>query len=91
MFQIDPTTLYSLEDLEREMDALGLTVRQFLDQVRPPKLFRTVWRGADILEALDRYRDERDADRRALRLPRRSGRPRKADNAGVELIPLPTK
>ena len=87
VFEIKPDCLYSLEDLERELGALGLSARQFLDQVKPPKLFRNVWRGADILEALTQYRRRREAARRIALRPRK-GRARKDE---IELIPMPTE
>jgi hypothetical protein len=77
-----------MADLESELGALGLTARQFLDQVRLPKLFRGVWRGSDVLEALDRYGQEREASRRAVGEPRRRGRPCKVE-VEIEQIPMP--
>jgi hypothetical protein len=77
-----------MADLESELGALGLTARQFLDVVRPPKLFRGVWRGSDILEALDRHKQEREAERRRLERPERRGRPRKVE-AEIEQLAMP--
>ena len=78
-----------MADLESELGALGLTARQFLDQVRPAKLFRGVWRGADILEALDRHKQAREAERRRLERPERRGRPRKVVEVAFEATPMP--
>jgi hypothetical protein len=51
VFRIDPLTLYSLEDLERELgDAIG--VRAFLDSYRPAKRSKNLWWGEDLISAI---------------------------------------
>ena len=52
MVEIKPNALYSRNDLGELLQPLGLSVEQFLERVKPPKLFKSVFLGADILEAL---------------------------------------
>jgi len=90
MFRIERDSLYSLDDLRREFEALGMDARTFLDEVHPPKLFRSVWRGADILTALDAYVKSRQQEKEArqwerIRMDRR-GRPAKRPEAVVENV-----
>jgi hypothetical protein len=50
-FRIDPQTLYSRADLERELAGL-VEVETFLGKLRPRAVFRGCYLGADILTAL---------------------------------------
>jgi len=89
MFEIKPNALYFLDDLARELGAGGLSVRQFLEKVRPPKKFRAAWLGSDLITALETYKPgDRDPEP-CVAGKNRSGRKRRSTEA--EVIPLPTK
>lgn len=54
-FKIDRDCLYSKQDLQRELEQVGLDVDTFLMGLQPRKLFRSLWLGEHLLEACRTY------------------------------------
>lgn len=86
MFEIKPNCLYSLEDIGRELSG-ELTARQFVDTLRPRKVFKGLWLGEHLLKAIQERAEHKREGR--VEAPRR-GRHRKTV-ATVEKIAMPTK
>lgn len=57
MFKIDPNTLYSKDDIHRELGE-AMTVETFLNRLQPRKLFKNLYRGKDLLDAWERCLSE---------------------------------
>lgn len=53
MIEFRPQALYSREDLEAMLAEVGISVEQFLDRVRPAKLFKSCYYGADLIAAME--------------------------------------
>ena len=51
MFTIDPNSFYSRADLAGLLGPEGVDVDTFTARLKTRKVFRQLWRGADILEA----------------------------------------
>jgi len=52
VFRINPHTLYSREDLERELQGL-MDVATFLQRINPRKRYKAAWWGEDLIAALN--------------------------------------
>lgn len=52
MVRIDPDTLYSRSDLREILDPLGIDPDFFVQRIRPRKVFKQAFLGADLLEAI---------------------------------------
>ncbi len=57
MFKIDPNTLYSKDDIQRELGD-SLDVDTFLNRLQPRKVFKSLYRGKDLLDAWERCLSE---------------------------------
>ena len=52
MIRIDPSTLYTRQDLAYLLDGSGVDVDFFIRRIQARKVFRFLWLGSDILEGL---------------------------------------
>jgi hypothetical protein len=52
MISIDPNSLYTRADLLALLEGSGLDVDTFIARIRARKVFRLLWLGSDILDAL---------------------------------------
>ena len=87
MFHIDPNSLYTLEDLERELAGI-MSVETFLMRMSPRRRYKSAWWGQDLIEALNGpLPEERTSVREPLgRQSRRSPRLTGRRNSGLEPI-----
>jgi hypothetical protein len=92
MFRIEPTTLYSRQDLKRELGG-AMTVETFLEPLEIRHLYRKAYMGSEILEALERARDRTLRAAATACVPSGlSGRPRPARSAArLERVHIPRK
>lgn len=51
MFKIEENGLYSRADLAEALAPMGVDVDHFIGRLRPRKVFKMVWLGADLLAA----------------------------------------
>jgi len=91
MFRIDPTTLYTRQDLERELEGIQ-SVETFLEPLElDGRLYKKAWQGQELLDAMQAAR-ERIRRAGPVALPRPQGTIRAARRtATLERIPIPTK
>ena len=81
MVELKSNTLYTREDLASMLGPAGINVDTFIARLRPRKVFRMVWLGEDLLDALRKAPSlcEGEVDvPPAGSEPRRRGRPRAA-------------
>ncbi|MCE5229044.1 hypothetical protein LLG95_05545 [bacterium] len=52
MIEIQPNALYSKEDLEGLLEPVGLSAEAFIERLKPRKVFRALYYGKDLIEAL---------------------------------------
>ena len=72
MFRLDPHALYTRQDLIDGLAPLGIDADAFLARLKPRKVFRMVWLGADLIAAFERA--ETLAERRDAPLPSARGK-----------------
>ena len=53
MIRIEPNCLYSRADLAAMLEPAGVDVDHFIARLRPRKVFKQLYYGADLLKALD--------------------------------------
>jgi len=53
MIEIKANCLYSRADLAAMLEPAGVDVDHFIARLRPRKVFKMVWLGADILKAFE--------------------------------------
>jgi hypothetical protein len=87
MIRIDGSTLYTRQDLAELLKDSGVDVDHFIGRIKCRKVFRMLWLGADILEAIRTAPALAEREDRADPLPaipgRKRGRPRKQDKVGA--------
>ena len=90
MFKIEPDTFYSRADLAAMLENTGLDTDTFIARLKARKVFRVLWRGADILRAYEEATELNDRapapksvkpKNKGNRQPRR-----KSETANSELI-----
>ena len=90
MFKIEPDTFYSRADLAGMLDGSGVDVDFFIGRLKSRKVFRVLWRGADILRAYEEATDLQDRASAAKSVePKNRGNRqprRKSEEASTELI-----
>jgi len=91
MFRVDPTTLYTREDLERELRGIQ-SVETFLEPLElDGRLYKKAWQGQELLDAMQAARERiRRAESVALPRPRGTIRPARR-MATLERVPRPMK
>jgi hypothetical protein len=91
MFRIDPSTLYTRADLERELEGIQ-SVETFLDPLElDGRLYKKAWQGQELLDAMQVAR-ERIRRAGTIALPRPRGTICAARHvATLERVPRPTK
>jgi hypothetical protein len=52
-FRLDPTTLYTRNDLIEALRPLGIDPDAWVGRIRPVKRFRQAWWGADLIKAIE--------------------------------------
>lgn len=52
MFRIDPNTLYTRQDIQRELGD-AITVERFLERVSPYKRFKNLYWGKDLIDGIN--------------------------------------
>jgi len=81
MIHLDRDGLYSRQDLAGLLAESGVDVDHFIGRIKCRKVFRMLWLGADILEAIKTAPALGESEDRADPLPgipgRKRGRPRK--------------
>jgi hypothetical protein len=85
MIRIDASTLYTRHDLAALLKDSGVDVDHFIGRIKCRKVFRMLWLGADILEAIRTAPALGESEGAADPAPsfpvRKRGRPRKQDAA----------
>lgn len=83
--RIDPTTLYSREDLGELLEPMGIDPDGFIQRVNPSKRFRRAWWGADLIEAIDRAPCLRLGGNPEPAAPRKVAKSRRGATAPISL------
>lgn len=52
MIEINPNALYTRSDLINLLEPVGIKADSFVARIRPRKVFRPVWLGKDLLDAI---------------------------------------
>ena len=90
MIRIERDCLYSRADLSEMLNGSGIDVDTFIARLKPRKVFKALYYGADLLKALDEAPalKERTADRKAPPKPRNKGGRRPSKSEADRLGPL---
>ena len=90
MFKIEPDAFYSRADLAAMLEDSGVDVDLFIARLRTRKVFRCLWRGADILRAYEEATDlqDRASAPKSIKPKNKGNRQprRKSEEASTELI-----
>ena len=53
MFEIHPNALYTRSDLETAFSEMGVDVDTFISKIKPKRISKAVYWGADLIEAIN--------------------------------------
>jgi len=90
MFEIHKDAFYSRSDLQELLKPMGVDVDLFIGRLKARKVFRQLWRGADILDAYaaaPALADRSSADGPDMPAARNRGNRRRRPGARVDNVP----